>query len=99
MKILQIRVGTIAETLKGKHARLCGGQGCSTLALKPRVDVTRSPKQAYQWPAKGHISSKKLKKKKIPFTIHIKILLTVQIQFLLFFQSHALFPRHECSHW
>ena len=28
----------------------------TTLALKPRVDVTRNPKQGYQWPPKkGHV--------------------------------------------
>ena len=36
-----------------------------TLALKPRGDVTRSPKQGYQWPhKKGLMSSKNLQKKK-----------------------------------
>ena len=25
-----------------------------TLSLKPKVDVTRNPKQGYQWPQKGH---------------------------------------------
>ena len=40
----------------------CGKQG-STLALKPRGDVTISPKQGYQWPhEKGLVSSKHLKK-------------------------------------
>ena len=36
-----------------------------TLALKPRGDVTRNPKQGYQWPQKkGHVSAKNFKKKK-----------------------------------
>ena len=36
-----------------------------TLALKPRGDITRSPKQGYQWPPKkGRMSSKKILKKK-----------------------------------
>ena len=35
-----------------------------TLALKPRGDVTRNPKQGYQWPQKGHVSAQKLLKKK-----------------------------------
>ena len=35
-----------------------------TLALKPRGDVTRKPKQGYQWPQKGHVSAKNLKKNK-----------------------------------
>ena len=39
----------------------------STLALKPRADVTRSPKQGYQWPHKKDLCPTKnlLKKKKI----------------------------------
>ena len=37
----------------------------STLALKPRADVIRSPKQGYQWPhKKGLMSSKKIFLKK-----------------------------------
>ena len=35
----------------------------STLALKPRIDVTRSPKQGYQWPQeKDSCPPKKFKK-------------------------------------
>ena len=35
-----------------------------TLSLKPKVDVTRNPKQGYQWPQKGHtcVRPKTLKK-------------------------------------
>ena len=37
-----------------------------TLPLKPRGDVTRNPKQGYQWPQnRTHVSAKKLLKKKI----------------------------------
>ena len=32
-----------------------------TLALKPRGNVTRNPKQGYQWPQKGHVSAKNFK--------------------------------------
>ena len=40
----------------------------STLALKPRADVTRSPKQGYQWPHKKDLCPTKiLKKKKASF--------------------------------
>ena len=41
-----------------------------TLALKPREDVTRSPKQGYQWPReKDSCPPKKtLKKKSFPLT-------------------------------
>ena len=35
-----------------------------TLAFKPRGDITRSPKQGYQWPQNGHVSKKKFKEKK-----------------------------------
>ena len=34
-----------------------------TLALKPRGDVTRSPKQGYQWPHKWTCVQQKFKKK------------------------------------
>ena len=38
-----------------------------TLALKPRGDVPRSPKQRYQWPLKKKDSrSPKIKKKHLP---------------------------------
>ena len=36
----------------------------STLALKHRADITRSPKRVSVAPQKGHVSSKNLKKKK-----------------------------------
>ena len=35
----------------------------STLALKPRTDVTRGPKQGYQWPHKKDLCPRKIKKK------------------------------------
>ena len=44
-----------------------------TLALKPRGDVTRSPKQGYQWPhKKDSCPPKILKKKKIDYIIREK---------------------------
>ena len=36
----------------------------STLALKPRVDITRSPKQGYQWPYEKNLCPPKLFLKK-----------------------------------
>ena len=48
-------------TLVTKHA----SEG-SILALKPSGDVTRSPKQGYQWPHEKDMSSKNSKKKKSP---------------------------------
>ena len=41
----------------------------STLALKLRVDVIRSPKQGYQWPHKKYLSSLKIKIKILIFYI------------------------------
>ena len=35
----------------------------STLALKPRADITRSPKQGYQWPHKKDMCPPKILKK------------------------------------
>ena len=35
----------------------------STLALKPRADVTRSPRQGYQWPHKKDLCPPKIFKK------------------------------------
>ena len=47
------------------HVRLCKVQiRLSTLALKPRGDVTRSLKQGYQWPQKWTCVQQKFKKKK-----------------------------------
>ena len=40
-----------------------------TLALKPRGDVTRSPKQEYQWPQKWACVQQKFKKKKKKITL------------------------------
>ena len=37
----------------------------STLALKPRADVTRSPKQGYQWPHKKDLCPTKMFKKNV----------------------------------
>ena len=44
------------------HVRLCQVRiRLPALALKPRGDVTRSPERGYQWPIKGHVSTKKEK--------------------------------------
>ena len=40
----------------------------STLALKPRADITRSPKQGHQWPYKRTCVLQKFKKKKFNIT-------------------------------
>ena len=37
----------------------------STLALKPRADITRNPKQGYQWPHKKDLCPPKVFLKKI----------------------------------
>ena len=45
-----------------------------TLALKPRGDITRSPKQGYQWPhKKDSCPPKFFFKKKISFLLHTLI--------------------------
>ena len=38
------------------HTPLPSANKAATLALKPRGDVTRSPKQGYQWPDKKELS-------------------------------------------
>ena len=51
----------------------------STLALKPRADVTRSPKQGYQWPNKKdmcppkNFKKKKEKKKESNLRLHVHL--------------------------
>ena len=52
-----------------KHA----SEGSSTLALKPRTDITTSPKQGYQWPH-VMVSSKNF----LMFFIQCSVLLMVQ---------------------
>ena len=50
------------------------------LALKPRTDVTRSPKQGYQWPMKRTYVLQKFKKEKeknvleLQFSMHQQFL-------------------------
>ena len=44
-----------------------------TLALKPRGDVTRNPKQGYQWPQKRTCVRQKLLKKKKKSGLHYEI--------------------------
>ena len=46
------------------QARKCASEK-STLALKPRADVTRSPKQGYQWPHKKDSCPTKILKKNV----------------------------------
>ena len=48
--------------LRITQARKLTSKG-STLALKPRADVTRSLKQGYQWPHEKDLCPPKLKKK------------------------------------
>ena len=51
--------------------------GLPTLALKPRGDITRSPKQGYQWP------HKKLKEKRFATWKYNTIIYKYQINFQL----------------
>ena len=48
-----------------------------TLALKPGEDVTRSPKQGYQWPQKWTCVQQKLKKKNL-LTCDVSLLQVLQ---------------------
>ena len=52
----------------------------STLALKPRADVTRSPKQEYQWLHKKDLCPTKILKKKSVME-HSKVHAQVSRQF------------------
>ena len=40
-----------------------------TLALKPRRDITKNPKQGYQWPQKGHVYRPNFKKRSFHWCI------------------------------
>ena len=45
-----------------------------TLALKPRADITRSPKQGYQWPHEKDMCPTKIKKKRLGvWTVYINL--------------------------
>ena len=63
-KLVESLVGTSPLRIWGEseQARKHASEK-STLALKPRADVTRSPKQGYQWPDKKDSCPTKLKKK------------------------------------
>ena len=54
-----------------------------TLALKPRGDITRSPKQGYQWPHKKDSCPPKISKKKEPIRSVVTAFVTLSIQHLL----------------
>ena len=45
----------------------------STLALKPREDVTRSPKQGYQWPHEKDLCPPKKIKKDLQIHLPLKV--------------------------
>ena len=48
------------------QARKCASEK-STLALKPRADITRSPKQGYQWPHEKDLCPSNIFLKKVSF--------------------------------
>ena len=50
----------------------------STLALKPRADITRSPKQGYQWPYEKDMCPTKILKKTKRIMSLIVILVSVE---------------------
>ena len=51
---------TRGESEDHTSEKACKG---STLALKPMADITRCPKQGYQWPHKKDVCPSKFKKK------------------------------------
>ena len=53
--------GVTAEVNLSTQARKPASEK-STLALKPTEDVTRSPKQGYQWPHEKDLCPSKIKK-------------------------------------
>ena len=55
------RCCTRGESEDHTGKKLCKG---STLVLKPMADVTKSPKQGYQWPQKKNLRPPIIKKKK-----------------------------------
>ena len=59
-----------------------------TLALKPRGDVTRGPKQGYQWPQKWTCVQQKFKKKNKKFHL-IQSFLEIFDRFLSFHVYNA----------
>ena len=87
MKILQIRVGTIAETLKGKHVWLCKAR--TRLFHAGFETQSRRHQKSKTGPTTWTYVLQKIKNKTIPFKIHIKILLIVQIEFLFVFLLYA----------
>ena len=66
------RCHTRGESENHTSEKACKG---STLALKPRADVTRSPKQGYQWPHKKDLCPTKilLKKKFTDYLLMFKV--------------------------
>ena len=63
------------EWATGSHVDLCTLRRCRVRveALKPRADVTRSPKQGYQWLHKKDLCPPKIKKKDFMFCPHIPL--------------------------
>ena len=61
-QVLQIIHSAVLATETGKKAHKMG----STLALKPRADISRNRGRGYQWPhEKGLMASKNFTKKSI----------------------------------
>ena len=54
------RCRTRCESEDSLQERKCASD--STLVLKPKADVTRSPKHGYQWPHKKDMCPTKIKK-------------------------------------
>ena len=74
----------VVNLINSMQTRKCGSEN-STLALKPRADITRSPKQAYQWPNKKDLYPLKIlkNKKKLSAAVVVKTMELVSIRLLL----------------
>ena len=75
------------------YTPLLSANKAATLALKRRGDVTRSPKQRYQWPHKTDMCSPKIfkpKKKRLPDTGSFPLLSCTAISMHKLFVNEAV---------
>ena len=92
-------ISGIHGTQATKHA----SEG-STLALKPRGDVIRSPKQGYQWPHKKNSCPPKIYKKKKLSLRNIKVNVAIHYNieysrsvFYLFYRAYSMVDSSRLS--
>ena len=58
-------------------------QKWSTLGLKPRADITRSPKQGYQWSHEKDLCHPKFLKKKNKININLSIVVIIYVIYIM----------------